>query len=70
MNYRIITGGLFIFFLFLTAMDIQDLAVDGSLSYVGYDFGGYSFLWIVFDVSILFSAYHDTWGKCVWSKKK
>ncbi len=60
---RVFTGGLFVSFLFFTAMDIQDLAVDGSLALGDYDFGEYSFLWLVFDVSILFSAYHDTWIK-------
>ncbi len=60
--HRVITGGFFIFFLFIIPMDIQELITEGSLSFF-VDFGEYSFLVLVFDFVILFSTYHDTWGR-------
>ncbi len=60
---RIFAIGLFIAFLFFTAADIQDLAVDGSLTFIDWDLGEHSYLWLMFDFAILISAYHDAWGK-------
>ena len=58
---RVITGGLFVFFLYVTPLDISRLIKEGSLSFF-VDFGEYSFLILVFDFALLFSTYHDTWG--------
>lgn len=63
MDKRILTGGIFVMFIFLTAMDIQDMITDGTISMFDYDFEGYSFIWLVFDFAILFASYHDTWGR-------
>jgi len=57
---RLLTGGLFVFFLFATPLDILTLVEEGTLSFF-VDFGQYSFLILVFDFALLFSTYHDTW---------
>lgn len=59
---RLLTGGLFVFFLFATPLDLIRLLKEGTLSFF-VDFGDYSFLILVFDFALLFSTYHDTWVK-------
>ncbi len=59
---RLLTGGLFVFFLFATPLDLIRLLKEGTLSFF-VDFGDYSFLILVLDFALLFSTYHDTWVK-------